>query len=151
MQRSHFTENYGNKRFAMEWADVLIPEGTHISKIEMMNNKQDSLMWGLKFFGSNGSVLLAVGYIDDLFRRMSPDFQVTSFNLKEDERLTGLKSCSYGCMNALHFNLQWIIGIEPAKFNLVKLLSNKKAACTERTICKLPEGVIREVIKYVQY
>ncbi len=49
-QRSNFPDSHcrGNRK------DHIIPEGTYVSKLEMMNESHDSALAGLKFFGPNG-------------------------------------------------------------------------------------------------
>ncbi len=61
----------------------------------MMNESFASDLCGLKFYGSDGSVLLAVGDIDNPKFRKSPDiWPVTSFILKSYEKLIGVRSSS---------------------------------------------------------
>ncbi len=71
--------------------------------------------------------------------------------LKDNERLIGLKSCGGDEKSACHFNLQWIIGRDPTKSTLLKLKWNRNAIFLDRSIRKLPDGVMREVVKYLQY
>jgi hypothetical protein len=116
-----------------------------------MIRKDSSSMWGLKFFGPDGSVLLSVGFADNISVRNDPCIVINVITLDLDERLIGIKSCGDGWNMALHYNLQWIISRDPVRFNFVKLFMNRKENNSVRSVFKLPEGVIREVIKYVRY
>jgi hypothetical protein len=69
-----------------EWGigfnDFLIPEGTQISKVEMMTNSSDSRLIGLKFYGIDESVLLSVGHIDNpVYINLSAGYPRTLFTL----------------------------------------------------------------------
>ena len=79
----------------------------------MMNCQEDGPLLGLKFFGSDDSVLLATGAIDEPCWR--ENCQVSSFTIKTDERLIGLKLNGVGGnLAAFFFNLEWIVGCDPA-------------------------------------
>ncbi len=70
-----------------------------------MNSKIDSIMYGIKFYESDGSVLLTFGHIDDPNYRDKVHISINTLTLQKDERLVGVKS-SGGRENAgLHFNL----------------------------------------------
>ena len=45
------------------WNDHRIPEGTQVSKVEMLNCKETSCLKALMFFGRDESVLLKAGLI----------------------------------------------------------------------------------------
>ena len=104
------------------WKDHLIPEGTYIDKVQMLQSVDGgNLLVGLKFY-ADSKVLLAIGDINH------PEFGTgrhTRFSLKEFQmncgRLIGLKSSGGGSNQAYHYNLQWIIANDTAKFTLIKL------------------------------
>ncbi len=52
---------------------------------------------------------------------------------------------------ARQLNLQFVLMTPSTKIVLLKLLANKsQVSCTGRGIGKLPEGVFREVIRFVR-
>ncbi len=59
-----------------------------------MVEKNDGTLWGFKWIGDDGIVLLAVGCIDNPKWRDKPDMGVTSFTLNHNQRLVGIKSIS---------------------------------------------------------
>jgi hypothetical protein len=60
-------------------------------------------MMGCKWIGDDGTVLLAVGEIDNPdFRILSEDFVFTSFTLNSNQRLVGVKSGSEWELDASH-------------------------------------------------
>ncbi len=74
MQISNFNDKYVDEN---NWVNYLIDEGTYIYKVDLINQKNDSMLLGLKFYGSDGSVLLSVGCIDDPSFKKSPLFVKT--------------------------------------------------------------------------
>jgi hypothetical protein len=83
----------------MNWSELknqIIPKGSHISKVETITNNSNSYLSGFKFFGSDGSVLLSIGEIDDPDSRSYSGNTITTTTLKENERLIGVKSSSGG-------------------------------------------------------
>ncbi len=49
MQRSLFP-NINSKGV---WKDRIIPENTHVAKVEMMTRKDTSILWAFKFLGAD--------------------------------------------------------------------------------------------------
>ena len=123
-----------------------------MAKVEMMTESFASDLCGLKFFGSDGSVLLAVGDIDNpKFIKNPAIWPVTSLTLKSYEKLIGVRSSGDELNYSYHFNLQWIVHRVPTKFTLLVLYLNRKEIHEDRQIFHIPTGVMREVIKYVRY
>ena len=114
----------------------------------MMNVKCNSSLHGLRFFGSDGSLLLEVCPVSMSKNRYNPNIETNSLILHEGERVIGLKSSGRSYNRAYHFNLQWIIGRKPPELTILKLLVNKKAINLSSSFRKIPNGVGREVIKY---
>ena len=67
-----------------------------------MVDKISGLLWGFKWIGDDGIVLLAVGYIDIPDFRNHPDHVLQSFTLSHNQRLLGVKSYSWGIKEAWH-------------------------------------------------
>ncbi len=51
------------------WKDKVIPAGSRIAKVEMMFNKFDSQLYGLRFFNKLGLVLMSAGWSDWTYAR----------------------------------------------------------------------------------
>ena len=82
----------------------------------------------------------------------TPGYLIKEFKLQNNQRIVGFKSVSNKSLNEIHFDLQFILMVPATKLVLLKLLSNKtKVSTTDRGIGKLPEGVLREVIRFVRY
>ena len=91
----------------------------------MMNVKCNSSLHGLRFFGSDGSLLLEVCPVSMSKNRYNPNIETNSLILHEGERVIGLKSSGRSYNRAYHYNLQWIIGKDPSKFVLLALFDNR--------------------------
>ncbi len=61
-----------------------------------MLEKSDGFLWGFKWIGDDGAVLLAVGSIDDPFARIYSGNVLQSFTLNHNQRIVGVKSYSGG-------------------------------------------------------
>ena len=82
----------------------------------------------------------------------NPKCLVKEFHLRENQRIVGFKSYSDHKRRAFHKGLQFVLMTPVTKTVLLKLLANKtKVSTTYRGIGKLPEGVFREVIRFVRY
>ena len=47
------------------WTDYIIPQGKQIRKVETLLSKNEGYLYGFKWIGDDGAVLLAFGDIDD--------------------------------------------------------------------------------------
>ncbi len=77
-----------------KWVDKIIPQGAQIRKVETLLSKSDGGLWGFKWIGDDGTVLLAVGDIDDDNARNHPELVLQSLTLNHNQRLVGVKSRS---------------------------------------------------------
>jgi hypothetical protein len=53
--------NFDDSQLEGQYTDHYIPEGSHIHKVQLFFDKEESFLVGLKFFGKNGEVLLDCG------------------------------------------------------------------------------------------
>ena len=66
--------------------------------------KNKGLLYGFKWIGDDGTVLLAVDDIDTPSCRNHPDFVVTTLTLNHNQRLVGVRSDSAGMRDARHYS-----------------------------------------------
>ncbi len=76
------------------WTDHIVPQGKQIRTVETMLRKRNGLLYGFKWIGDDGAVLVAVGEIDDDDARNDPDYPVTTLTLNHNQRLVGVRSSS---------------------------------------------------------
>ncbi len=100
--RSKFEDSWYDDK---EWTDYIIPQGKQIRTVETMLRKSDGYLWGFKWIGDDGAVLVAVGnFIDDPDRRNDSDFVLQSLTLNHNQRLVGVRSDSDGFKCARHYS-----------------------------------------------
>ncbi len=133
-----------------QYFEYFIPKGNVIRGGEVMISKENGLLFGIKLWDANKKVLLETFGMESFYWRERPDVSIIEFALKIDERIVGIRSSGGGDKRALHYDFQLIIGLEPTKFVLLKNLVNKKLIISH-VLGKIPNGVFREVIKYVRY
>ena len=68
----------------------MIPDGSTISKVQMMSCGKSYRLMGLNFFDKYGKILCSFGLIDDVNARNT--CKIKEFSLNEDERIVGFKS-----------------------------------------------------------
>ncbi len=79
-----------------EWTDHIIPQGTQIRTVETLLRKKNGKLYGFKWIGDDGAVLIKFGDIDDPGYRNDPLAVVTRFTLNHNQRLVGVRSGSGG-------------------------------------------------------
>ncbi len=94
------------------FTDLTIEQGKRIRTIETLLYKKDGFLFGFRWFGDDGAVLLTVGRIDDYNMRNNPRYVVTSFTLNHNQRFVGIRSRSGGANRAWHYSVQWVICTE---------------------------------------
>jgi hypothetical protein len=121
--------------------------------VQMMIDKNCGDLDGLRFLDENGIPLLTCGrMVEDPNCLATPNCLIKEFNLQEDQRIVGFKSYSGEFKSAFHGDFQFVLMAPMTKTVLLKLLANKtKVSTTDRGLGKLPEGVFREVIRFVRY
>ncbi len=121
--------------------------------MQIMFNSKSGDFWGLRFLNRDGTPILTCGQmVEDLNCFSTLECTIKKFNLHENQRIVGLKSNLAIFGRALHFGLQFVLMAPTTKKVLLKLLVNKsKVSCTGRGLGKLPEGVFREVIRFVRF
>ncbi len=67
-----------------EWPDYIVPQGKQIRTVETLLVRCDGSLFGFKWIGDDGAVLLAVGDIDKPDWRNDPSCVVTSFTLNHN-------------------------------------------------------------------
>ncbi len=87
-----------------KWKDYIIPEGKQIRKVETLIYKGSGFLYGFKWIGDDGGVLLKVGYIDNPDLRDDSDSVVTQLTLNQNQRLVGVKSASGGRKREFHWS-----------------------------------------------
>ena len=81
-----------------------MPQGKQIRTVETLLRTTDGFLYGFKWIGDDGAVLVAVGYIDDPDWRNNTEYNVLqSFTLNHNQRLVGVNSWSCGRKRAYHF------------------------------------------------
>jgi hypothetical protein len=87
------------------FTDHIIPQGKQIRKVETLLEKADGKLWGFKWIGDDGAVLLKVGNIDDPnMRNFTKRYSVTTLTLNHNQRLVGVRSGSRGRAGAWHYS-----------------------------------------------
>ncbi len=121
--------------------------------MQIMFNDPCGGLNGLRFLDRNGTPLLTCGRIvEDPNCLDTPGCVKKELNLHDNLRIVGFKSDSGLSSNASHFDLQFILMAPVTKKVLLKLLVDKsKVSYSGRGVGKLPEGVFREVIRFVRY
>ena len=76
--------------------DYIVPKGKQIRTVETLLLKSVGALWGFKWIGDDGAVLLAFGDIDDPDYRNDPDYVLQSLTLNHNQRLVGVRSASTG-------------------------------------------------------
>ncbi len=92
--RSEFDSSGRDKD--IKWTDYIIPQGKQIRTVETLLNRFSGRLWGFKWIGDDGAVLVAVGSIDEPSKRNDPDCVVTTLTLNHNQRLVGVRSGSGG-------------------------------------------------------
>ena len=108
--------NFGERESKKEYTEHRILEGSHIHKIQRIDNKIESKLYIIKFFDRTGDKLLDCGkYSDDFVENVELhiNFRLKEITLEDNERLIGIRSnyelanhLNYGC----HHSVQFIIG-----------------------------------------
>jgi len=98
------------KGSASKWVDKMIPIKSTIKKIEIMYDRDKSLLLGIKFIDKDAKTLLSAGKIDSNLYRGKRDFPIKEFELADNERLIGIKSSLRGWKDGHHFDFSFIIG-----------------------------------------
>ena len=92
-----------------EWRDHRIPDGSIISKVEMMMMKTDRQLSGFKFFNGDNEELLKVECQICSGWKENNDLNFISVELQNDERLVGVKSTGMNFEKAFQCKFQFII------------------------------------------
>ncbi len=87
-----------------KWTDHIIPQGKQLRKVETLLAKGCAKLFGFKWIGDDGAVLVAVGDIDDPDCRNDRGNVVTTLTLNHNQRLVGVKSYSAGHGEAWHYS-----------------------------------------------
>ncbi len=89
-----------------EWTDHIIPQGKQIRTVETLLDNGGGHLYGFKWIGDDGAVLLAVGRIDDTeYREKNESWcRVTKLTLNHNQRLVGVRSGSSGVKWTRHFS-----------------------------------------------
>ena len=95
-----------------EWVSHIIPQGAQIRKVETLLGKKYGGLWGFKWIGDDGTVLLAVGAIDNPDYRNHPKLVLQTLTLNHNQRLVGVRSGSGGKKMTEHDSFQWVICTE---------------------------------------
>ncbi len=85
-----------------EWTDHIVPQGKQIRTVETFLSKYSGFVYGFKWIGDDGAVLVVAGDIDSPSMRKDPRFVLKSLTLNHNQRLVGVKSCSGGLKWARH-------------------------------------------------
>ena len=114
-----------------------------------------SAVSGIRFWDKRKNELLSVGMIDSQLRN-DGNFVITEFALQEGERILGVRSRGKGERRAFHFYFSLVVGRGGkdtwSKLELLKFFCCRcKLIALKKTQGKLPEGVFREVAKYLRY
>ena len=91
-------------KYPSKCVDKIIPQSAHIRKVETLLSKSLGHLIGFKWIGDDGTVLVAVGGIDDPDNRNDPDYVLQSFTLNHNQRLVGVRSGSGGYIRAEHYS-----------------------------------------------
>ena len=134
-------------------------DGLHYSRwnrdFESANDvrKECWFLHGLRFLEKNGTPLLTCGrMVEDPKCLATPGYLIKEFKLQNNQRIVGFKSVSDESINDLHGGFSFVLMAPVTKTVLLKLLANKtKVSTNDRGFGKLPEGVLREVIRFVRY
>ncbi len=85
-----------------KWTDHIVPQGKQIRTVETLLNKYYGALWGFKWIGDDGGVLVAVCDIDNPKKRNDPDWVFTSLTLNHNQRIVGVRSDAGGDKWAFH-------------------------------------------------
>ena len=96
------SECYEDRDFT--WLDRIVPQGKQIRTVETLLRKEYGFLYGFKWIGDDGAVLVAAGPIDNPKARDDPDNVLQSLTLNHNQTLVGVKSYSHGYKWAKHFS-----------------------------------------------
>ncbi len=118
-----------------------------------MLNTESGRLLGLRLLDENGTPSLTCGrMIEDPNCLADSECHIKEFNLHKNQRIVGFKCDSGFNYLAQHVSFKFFLMAPITKLVLLKLLANKtKVSTTDLGIGKLPEGVLREVIRFVRY
>ena len=76
-------------------------------KVEMLIEKADSCLWGIRVYNKSNAVIFTTGkYIEDPnFRNNTNWGELVTFELAAGERIIGIRSHDYGDGWARHYNV----------------------------------------------
>jgi hypothetical protein len=87
-----------------KWTDHIMPQSKQIRTVETLLSKFNGSLYGFKWIGDDGAVLLASGFIDHSDMRNDPDYVLQSFTLNHNQRLLGVCSGSGGDKDSSHYS-----------------------------------------------
>ncbi len=103
--RSAFDSSESSLGWISAWEEHIIPQGKQIRTVETLLRRSDGMLWGFKWIGDDGGVLLTVGYIDDdYWRDDTEQHVVTTLTLNHNQTLVGVRSGSGGEKKAVQLS-----------------------------------------------
>ncbi len=106
--------------------DYIIPDGTEISRVQMMLEKNVGFLQSLRFLEKNGTSIMTCGrMIEDPKCLASPECLLEDFNILETRRIVGIKSVSDISKRAVHRDLEFVLMAQKTKTVLLYILANK--------------------------
>ena len=95
---------FNDSELKEKYTELKIPQGSHIQKIFVFYDKNNSALYGLKFFDMKGKVLLEyTNLIYDNKGQVRPYIAKEEFNLEKNERIIGIRSFQLFYKMAYHF------------------------------------------------